>query len=82
MHGEMMTLMHAIKSCHQALLAVGCPQVISKYGPPILHFLAIFSGKRCQTQFIKLMVASFSLSLFSFPSHHYSIRVDTKPGQQ
>ncbi|KAG0036704.1 hypothetical protein BGZ82_003828 [Podila clonocystis] len=29
MHGDMMALMHAIKSCHQALLAIGCPQVIS-----------------------------------------------------
>ncbi|KAF9374358.1 hypothetical protein CPB97_012144 [Podila verticillata] len=29
MHGEMMVLMHAIKSCHQALLAMGCPQVVS-----------------------------------------------------
>ncbi|KAF9370946.1 hypothetical protein CPC16_003390 [Podila verticillata] len=31
MHGEMTALMYAIKSCHQALLAMGCPQVVSKY---------------------------------------------------
>ncbi|KAG0079454.1 hypothetical protein BGZ93_006474 [Podila epicladia] len=29
MHGEMTALMHAIKTCHQALLAMGCPHVIS-----------------------------------------------------
>ncbi|KAF9327007.1 hypothetical protein BG006_009637 [Podila minutissima] len=34
MHGEMSVIMHAIKTCHQALLAMGCPQVISKYGTP------------------------------------------------
>ncbi|KAF9304613.1 hypothetical protein BGZ74_001053 [Mortierella antarctica] len=40
MHGEMSALMHAIKACHQALLAMGCPQVISnirvdtKHGQP------------------------------------------------